>query len=79
MTFTLRKAIAIMAVVFMPATIQAQDITGLWRTEANEQGYLEIEFKNCGMAVCGTIVRARNLEGESAPYEHVGKLTLIHI
>lgn len=73
MTFSLRKAIAIIAVVCVPVTSHAQDISGLWRTEATDQGYLEIEFKNCGAAMCGTIVGARDLEGQTAPYEHVGK------
>ena len=73
MTRILRKTIAMIAMAFIPGSAVAQDISGLWRTPANAQGHLEIEFQNCGAALCGTIVRARNPEGETALYEHVGK------
>lgn len=52
----------------------AQDINGLWRTELTEQGYLEVNIEACDTnMLCGTILRARDLEGNEQPYEHTGK------
>ncbi len=53
---------------------QAQDINGLWRTELTEQGYLEVSIEACETnMLCGTILRARDPEGNEQPYEHTGK------
>jgi len=51
----------------------AQDARGLWRTEATDQGYLEIRIAACGAALCGTIERARDTAGVEGPYEHLGR------
>lgn len=52
----------------------AQDINGLWRTELTEEGYLEVSIETCETnMLCGTILRARDLEGDEQPYEHTGK------
>lgn len=51
----------------------AQDVMGVWRTESNEQGHLEIQFAPCGAAVCGTIHRAISNEGVAGPYPHLGR------
>ena len=52
----------------------AQDINGLWRTELTDDGYLEVNIDVCETdKVCGTIVRARDPEGNEQPYEHAGK------
>lgn len=55
-------------------TALAQDINGLWRTELTEEGYLEVSIETCETnMLCGTILRARDLEGNEQPYEHTGK------
>ncbi len=69
----LRNSLAIVALTALPVLVHAQDVTGLWRTEPNDVGYLEIQIQTCGAAICGTIVQARNLEGEIGPYEHIGR------
>lgn len=53
----------------------AQDVLGVWKTEANDEGgYLEVEIAPCGDALCGTILGAKNISGEiSDDYEHLGK------
>lgn len=51
----------------------AQEVTGLWRSQATDEGYIEIRIKPCGPAICGTIERARNLDGVEGPYPHVGR------
>ena len=47
----------------MPIAATAQDATGLWRTEATQEGYLEVQIAPCGAELCGTILRARDLQG----------------
>ncbi len=73
MIVCIRRAIALIALTFLPQLVHAQDVTGLWRTEANDQGYLEIKVQNCGAAICGIIAGARDLQGQTGPYEHVGQ------
>lgn len=57
----------------MPLTAGAQDVTGIWRTEAAQEGYLEVQIAPCGAALCGTILRARDPQGREQPYLHVGR------
>lgn len=73
MTVYLRFFLTLLTFAALPLTAAAQDITGLWRTEATERGYLEIDVQPCGAALCGTIARGRNLAGETGPYEHTGR------
>ena len=56
-----------------PVAASAQDVTGTWRTEATDEGYLEVRIAPCGEAICGTILGARDLAGRSQPYEHAGR------
>ena len=63
--------------VFHPATAEAKDATGLWRTISTDEGYLEVKIAPCnGGALCGTILRARDPGGSEQPYEHTGKLMI---
>lgn len=65
--------LAIGLAVVMPMAATAQDATGVWRTEATQEGYLEVRIAPCGAALCGTILRARDLQGREHPYPHVGR------
>jgi uncharacterized protein (DUF2147 family) len=57
-----------------PNMAAAKDATGVWRTEPTEQGYLEVRIAPCdGQALCGTILRARDLQGQEQPYDHTNK------
>jgi uncharacterized protein (DUF2147 family) len=52
----------------------AQDINGVWRTELTDEGYLEVNIEACDTnLLCGTILRARDPQGNEQPYEHTGK------
>jgi uncharacterized protein (DUF2147 family) len=52
----------------------AQDINGVWRTELTDEGYLEVNIEACDTnLLCGTILRARDTQGNEQPYEHTGK------
>jgi uncharacterized protein (DUF2147 family) len=68
------KSIALLAVLSATALpALAQDARGVWRTEATDDGYLEVEIAPCGPHLCGKILRARNLKGEEGPYPHLGR------
>lgn len=52
----------------------AQDIHGVCRTELTDEGYLEVNIEACDTnLLCGTILRARDPQGNEQPYEHTGK------
>lgn len=63
------------ALAFSASGVFAQDVLGVWKTEANDEGsYLEVEIAPCGEALCGTIVGAKNTSGTSNDtYENLGK------
>lgn len=70
----LQRAAFVVALILSPTVSSATDATGTWRTEATDQGHVEVEMRPCGAALCGTIVRARDPAGQEQPYAHTGKL-----
>jgi len=58
----------------------AQGVEGIWRTEDNDDGaHLQVTFGPCesdAAKTCGLITAAITKEGESVPYEAVGKLMI---
>jgi len=62
--------------VGMPLAAAAKDATGIWRTESTQDGYLEVRIAPCGAALCGTILRARDLQGREQPYPHTGRVMI---
>lgn len=76
MSLKLRPLGAALALVtaLAPALGLANDAQGLWRTEPTDQGYLEVRIAPCDNgALCGTILRARDLQGQEQPYPHTGR------
>lgn len=69
---TLALALAL-KVALLAGGAMAEDVLGTWRTEATVDGYLEVRISNCGQALCGEIVRARNPQGIEGPFEHIGR------
>lgn len=60
--------------VFSHSFAADPDVTGIWKTESTDKGYLQVSVEKCGDAVCGTILQAMDLEDKPSPdYEHVGK------
>lgn len=65
----------VMAFLLAAGTASAQDVSGLWQTEAGDEGgFLHVQMAPCGDMMCGTINRAfgndrKPVEG----YEHAGK------
>jgi len=50
------------------------DVVGIWQTESSERGYIYVSIAPCDNLMCGTILKAYNLEhAEIEDYEHVGK------
>lgn len=66
-------AISLVISLAMSRAAAAQDATGLWRTESTAEGYLEVQIAPCGAALCGAILRARDVQGREQPYPHVGR------
>jgi uncharacterized protein (DUF2147 family) len=69
----LSRSFALALPIAAPLPALAQDATGLWRSEATEEGTIEVKIAPCGPALCGTILRARDLAGAEQPYPHSGK------
>ncbi len=69
----LARSLALALLIAAPLPALAQDATGLWRSEATEEGTIEVKIAPCGTALCGTILRARDLAGAEQPYPHSGK------
>ncbi len=66
-------SLALALLIAAPLPSLAQDATGLWRSEATEEGTIEVKIAPCGTALCGTTLRARDLVGAEQPYPHSGK------
>lgn len=73
MMFNLRSLLTLIAALILPSAVLSQDLKGVWRTESTERGHIEVEISQCGAALCGTIIRARDPDGVSGPYEHLGR------
>ncbi len=71
MKLLLASIAALLVLAISPAN--AQSVTGVWQTESTSEGYLEIRITNCGSKICGTIINARNNEGQAVSYPHLGK------
>jgi len=69
--------LAFVALAQAPTFVAAQSASGLWRTEATDQGHLEVRMAPCGAALCGTIVRAVDTAGQSVPYPHMGSKMIL--
>lgn len=54
-------------------SVQAQSLSGVWRTAKTTDGTLEIKMSRCGNKICGTIVGARNPDGTVGTYPHIGR------
>ncbi len=69
----MHRILATCVLATLPFAAVAQDATGTWRTEATNEGALEIQIAPCGANLCGTIARAIGPDGQSGPYPHLGR------
>lgn len=65
----------LLAVFFTTEALSSdQDAVGVWQTESSDKGYLHVSIEQCDKSLCGTILRAYNLQDEiNTDYEHIGK------
>jgi uncharacterized protein (DUF2147 family) len=67
-------------IALMPASAMAEAAHGMWASERNEDGaWIEVDIKACAddaSLTCGTIARAMTDAGETADYEHKGRLII---
>ncbi|MEY8837548.1 DUF2147 domain-containing protein [Cribrihabitans sp. XS_ASV171] len=65
-----------LAALGLAGAAMADPIEGVWKTEPDEGAYAHITMKPCGSAICGTIARTFNGEGEyQSP--NIGKTLVI--
>lgn len=71
----MRLTLAAAALTLAPALALAGDPTGLWKTEANDEGnYIHVRVAACGDKICGTIESAHQKDGTaSSDYPHIGR------
>ncbi len=57
------------------AALASDPVEGIWKTaEGEEGGYLFVQIKQCGSAICGTINTAFDKDGaRDNAHEHLGK------
>ncbi|RRH76380.1 DUF2147 domain-containing protein [Falsigemmobacter faecalis] len=60
------KAIRLAAALSLCATaaFASDPVAGLWRTQPDDGAWAEVQIAACGPALCGTIRRTHNAEGE---------------
>lgn len=69
------KKLLATALISLSTTANAQDLSGVWQTEAGDTGgFLHVTIAPCADKICGTINRAFDANREAvANYEHAGK------
>jgi len=73
---TIRSVAALFLVLLFTTNTSTADqgAVGIWQSESTDEGYLHIAFDHCGNRMCGKILMAYSLEGETNDtYEHIGK------
>ncbi|SFR35703.1 Uncharacterized conserved protein, DUF2147 family [Yoonia tamlensis] len=71
------RIIAILAALTFGAQAQAQDAAiGTWQTEVDDGAFAYVTVDQCGAAICGTIARTFNTEGEYQS-ENIGRQIVI--
>jgi uncharacterized protein (DUF2147 family) len=71
-----RTMLAALAVVMTGTFAAADPVEGIWQTEPDEGNFAHVQMAPCGAAICGTIVRTFNAEGEYQS-ENIGRVLVI--
>lgn len=67
------KALAVV-LSLLPSLLSAQSAVGTWQSHPNDEGIVHVRIAPCGAALCGAIVKAVNLNGESDPaHPYIGR------
>ncbi|PWE30500.1 DUF2147 domain-containing protein [Maritimibacter sp. 55A14] len=61
-------------VLAMAVPALADPVEGTWQTRPGDDGnFAHVEVESCGAAICGTLARAYNGEGQQIDSDNVGK------
>ncbi|MCC7319612.1 MAG: DUF2147 domain-containing protein [Rubellimicrobium sp.] len=72
-----RRLTVLVAALVAAGTVAAADpVEGLWQTEPDDGNFALVQIAPCGGAVCGTIARTFNAEGEYQS-ENLGRQIVI--
>lgn len=64
----------ILLVAVMAGPVQAGGLTGVYQTQANDQGQIgQVEFYDCGGKTCGKLIRSLDTAGKEIPGGPIGR------
>ena len=72
----MKKFLAALAMVVATPAMAADPLEGLWQTEPDDGAYAYVQIAPCGAALCGTMVRTFNSDGEYKS-ENLGRQLVI--
>ena len=72
----MKKLLAALAMVIATPAMAADPLEGLWQTEPDDGAYAYVQIEPCGAALCGTMVRTFNSDGEYKS-ENLGRQLVI--
>ena len=72
----MKKLLAALAMVIATPAMAADPLEGLWQTEPDDGAYAYVQIAPCGAALCGTMVRTFNSDGEYKS-ENLGRQLVI--
>ncbi len=65
---------AFFGAIVLALPVQADVAQGVWQTQPDDKGQVgHVRISDCGTALCGTIVRAYDKDGNEITTENVGK------
>lgn len=68
------KKLMIAAVLALTAGVASADpVLGVWKTQPDDGAFATVKMTKCGAAICGTILKAYNMQGQPIPSETIGK------
>ncbi|WP_370274314.1 DUF2147 domain-containing protein [Pseudooceanicola nitratireducens] len=60
----MRKTILSLALILSAGAAHADPVEGIWKTQVDDGAYAHVTIAPCGGALCGTISRTFNADGE---------------
>ena len=60
----MKKILSILAFVLATPALAADPLEGLWQTQPDDGAFAFVQIAPCGAALCGTMVRSFNADGE---------------
>lgn len=69
----MKKLIAAAALALCAGAATADPVEGVWKTQPDDGAFATVKLSACGAAICGTILKAYNMQGQPIPSETIGK------